>query len=71
MLEADGRNYLLTLAYFQRIPGCELYGVGQNGDGGGMPQAAEDDSRLAAVAGRAAAAGAAHGAGGVRQQQAL
>ena len=42
MLEADGRNYLLTLAYFQRIPGCELYGVGQNGDGGGMPQAAED-----------------------------
>ncbi len=42
MLEADGRNYLLTLAYFQRIPGCELYGVGQNGDGGGMPQPAED-----------------------------
>ena len=42
MLEADGRNYLLTLAYFQRIPGCELYGVGQNGDGDGMPQAAED-----------------------------
>ncbi len=48
MLEADGRNYLLTLAYFQRIPGCELYGVGQNGDGNGngdsrgMPQAAED-----------------------------
>ncbi len=42
MLEADGRNYLLTLAYFQRIPGCELYGVGQDGDGGGMPQAAED-----------------------------
>ena len=41
MLEADGRNYLLTLAYFQRIPGCELYGAG-NGDGGGMPQAAED-----------------------------
>jgi hypothetical protein len=41
MLEADGRNYLLTLAYFQRIPGCELYGVG-NGDGDGMPQAAED-----------------------------
>ncbi len=47
MLEADGRNYLLTLAYFQRIPGCELYGVGNgngngNGDGNGMPQAAED-----------------------------
>ncbi len=45
MLEADGRNYLLTLAYFQRIPGCELYGVGNgNGDGdsGGMPQPAED-----------------------------
>ncbi len=42
MLEADGRNYLLTLAYFQRIPGCELYGGGQNGDGGGMPQPAED-----------------------------
>ena len=42
MLEADGRNYLLTLAYFQRVPGCELYGVGQNGDGNGMPQAAED-----------------------------
>ncbi len=42
MLEADGRNYLLTLAYFQRIPGCELYGVGQNGDGHGMPQPAED-----------------------------
>ena len=42
MLEADGRNYLLTLAYFQRIPGCGLYGVGRNGDGGGMPQAAED-----------------------------
>jgi len=42
MLEADGRNYLLTLAYFQRIPGCELYGVGQNGDGDGMPQPAED-----------------------------
>jgi hypothetical protein len=44
MLEADGQNYLLTLAYFQRIPGCELYGVGQNGDGDsrGMPQAAED-----------------------------
>ena len=48
MLEADGRNYLLTLAYFQRIPGCELYGVGQNADGNsngdsrGMPQAAED-----------------------------
>jgi hypothetical protein len=41
MLEVDGRNYLLTLAYFQRIPGCELYGVG-NGDGDGMPQAAED-----------------------------
>ncbi len=41
MLEADGRNYLLTLAYFQRIPGCELYGVG-NGDGDGMPQPAED-----------------------------
>jgi hypothetical protein len=41
MLEADGRNYLLTLAYFQRIPGCELYGVG-NGDGNGMPQPAED-----------------------------
>ncbi|KKM85842.1 hypothetical protein LCGC14_1285020 [marine sediment metagenome] len=35
MLEADGRNYLLTLAYFQRIPGCELYGVGRgNGDAG-------------------------------------
>ena len=42
MLEADGRNYLLTLAYFQRIPGCELYGVGPSGDGGGMPQPAED-----------------------------
>ncbi len=42
MLEADGRNYLLTLAYFQRIPGCELYGVGQNGDSNGMPQPAED-----------------------------
>ena len=42
MLEADGRNYLLTLAYFQRIPGCELYGVGQNGDGDAMPQPAED-----------------------------
>ncbi len=43
MLEADGRNYLLTLAYFQRIPGCELYGIGNgNGDGGGMPQPAED-----------------------------
>jgi hypothetical protein len=41
MLEADGRNYLLALAYFQRIPGCELYGVG-NGDGGGIPQPAED-----------------------------
>jgi hypothetical protein len=41
MLEADGRNYLLTLAYFQRIPGCELYGVG-NGDGDGMPLPAED-----------------------------
>ena len=47
MLEADGRNYLLTLAYFQRIPGCELYGVGNgngdgNGNGNGMPQPAED-----------------------------
>ena len=44
MLETDGRNYLLTLAYFQRIPGCELYGVGQSGDGNGngMPQPAED-----------------------------
>jgi len=45
MLEADGRNYLLTLAYFQRIPGCELYGVGNgngDGNGGGMPQPAED-----------------------------
>ncbi len=41
MLEADGRNYLLTLAYFQRIPGCELYGVG-NGNGNAMPQPAED-----------------------------
>ena len=47
MLETDGRNYLLTLAYFQRIPGCELYGVGRNGvghsgDANGMPQPAED-----------------------------
>ena len=43
MLEANGRNHLLTLAYFQRIPGCALYGVGNgNGDGGGMPQPAED-----------------------------
>jgi hypothetical protein len=40
MLEADGRNYLLTLAYFQRIPGCELYGVG-NGDGKEMRAALE------------------------------
>ena len=47
MLETDGRNYLLTLAYFQRIAGCELYGVGQggdgrSGDGNGMPQPTED-----------------------------